>query len=119
VRLQKHHNGVNKGCIVNSDVRAALKKKLSAEVFPHSAENWVPLRSQPIIAQSQLPSVLAKPRLYLLPPVSAGTLRDLENTSGNTNGCYLTRFFFALVNRECQEFSVIPHSSICNLQHIA
>jgi len=24
VRLQKHHNGMNKGCIVNSDVRAAL-----------------------------------------------------------------------------------------------
>lgn len=34
MRFQKHHNGVNKGCIVNADVRAALKKKLSAKVFP-------------------------------------------------------------------------------------
>jgi hypothetical protein len=40
-------------------------------------------------------------------------------TSGNTNGCYLKWFFFALDSRECQEFSVTPHSSICNLQHIA
>jgi hypothetical protein len=29
------------------------------------------------------------------------------------------RFFFALDQRECQEFSVTSHSSICNLQQIA